>query len=104
MAILEALAARLPALVTTTCHFPELQAARGAITVEPNARDVTSGLRELLQMSPRERSEMADRGRGLVESQYTWDRQAQRLTELYRWLDRGGADPSAIVAARGMSA
>lgn len=100
MAILEALAARLPALITTSCHFPELHAAQGAITVNPNAAEVTVGLRTLLRMSPAERAEMADRGRRLVESRYTWERQAERLEEVYAWLDRGGAEPPAVAAAK----
>ena len=35
MAILEALACRLPCLITTACHFPELAEAGGGIVVEP---------------------------------------------------------------------
>src|SRR6185437_10461916 len=47
MAILEALACRLPVLITTACHFPELAAAGGGIEVEPTADDLTRGLRSL---------------------------------------------------------
>ena len=49
MAVLEALACRLPCLITTACHFPELAGAGGAVVVEPTADDVTRGLRELLE-------------------------------------------------------
>jgi glycosyltransferase involved in cell wall biosynthesis len=100
MAILEALAARLPALITTACHFPELETAQGAITVNSETSEVTEGLRRLLEMSTAERAEMADRGRRLVESRYTWDRQAERLAEVYRWLDRGGVEPAAVSASK----
>jgi glycosyltransferase involved in cell wall biosynthesis len=100
MAILEALAARLPAIITTACHFPELRAVEGAITVNPTTGDVTQGLRTLWEMSPAERLAMADRGRRLVESRYTWDRQAERLADLYGWLDRGGTEPAAVSAAK----
>ena len=44
MAILEALACRLPVVITTACHFPELAEADGGIVVEPTAPDVTQGL------------------------------------------------------------
>jgi glycosyltransferase involved in cell wall biosynthesis len=97
MAILEALACRLPALATTSCHFPELAAAEGGIVVEPTAEGVTSGLRGLLERSPAERAELGRRGRELVERHYTWDRQAQRLAEVYRWLAGGGVAPEAVV-------
>jgi glycosyltransferase involved in cell wall biosynthesis len=97
MAILEALACRLPSLVTTACHFPELASAEGAVVVEPTAEEVTLGLRTLLEMSPAERQAMAGRGRSLVESRYTWDRQGQRLAEVYRWVAGGGPRPDSVL-------
>ena len=100
MAILEALASRLPVLITTACHFPELRQAGGGVIVEPNAEAVTLGLRELLERSADERQRLAEAGRALVESSYTWERQATRLAEVYRWLSGGGTRPEAIEAAR----
>jgi glycosyltransferase involved in cell wall biosynthesis len=100
MAILEALAARLPALVTTACHFPELAKAEGGIVVEPTAEGVTTGLRDLLERSTDERNRLAANGRELVESRYTWDRQATRLASVYEWVMGGGSVPEAVEDAR----
>jgi glycosyltransferase involved in cell wall biosynthesis len=97
MAVLEALAARLPAMITTACHFPELAAAGGGLVVEPTRAGVTAGLRDLLGRSRSELSTMGARGRMLVENQYTWSRQAERLAGVYRWLAGGGPKPEAIV-------
>ncbi len=97
MAILEALACRLPVVITTACHFPELGATEGGIIVEPTAESVTNGLRYLLGLAPDERFAIAGRGRDLVESNYTWDRQAERLESVYEWLAGGGPVPEAIV-------
>ena len=47
MAILEAMACRLPCLITTACHFPEAAAAGAAIVTSPDSAAVTQGLREL---------------------------------------------------------
>jgi glycosyltransferase involved in cell wall biosynthesis len=102
MAILEALACRLPCIVTTACHFPELAAVDGAIVVEPAAEAVTIGLRDLLDRSPVQRAEMAANGRALVEGRYTWDRQAARLAEVYEWVAGGGVVPEAVEDARGL--
>ena len=102
MAILEALACRLPALVTTACHFPELARAGGGIEVEPTPEGVTSGLRELLERSPDERKSLGRRGRALVEARYTWDRQADRLASVYEWVAGGGSPPEAVEDARGV--
>ena len=65
---------------------------------EPTAEQVTRGLRQLLECTPEQRSELGRRGRTLVEAQYTWDRQAERLEGVYRWLAGGGPAPAAVVA------
>jgi glycosyltransferase involved in cell wall biosynthesis len=98
MAVLEALACRLPVLITTACHFPELGSAGGGLVVEPTSASVTAGLRNLLGRSPAERAALGLRGRALVEQRYTWDQQARRLSEVYRWLSDGGSPPEAVVA------
>jgi glycosyltransferase involved in cell wall biosynthesis len=97
MAVLEALACRLPVLITTACHFPELASAGAGVVVEPSAPAVTAGLRGLLERSAPEREELGRRGRGLVERDYTWDRQGERLASVYRWLSGGGPAPEAVV-------
>jgi glycosyltransferase involved in cell wall biosynthesis len=96
MAILEALAARIPSLITTACHFPEVGQAGGAIVVEAEEDSVRNGLRSLLDRSDEERRRMAAIGRSLVEQNYTWDRQARKLIEVYEWLAGGGPRPEAI--------
>jgi glycosyltransferase involved in cell wall biosynthesis len=98
MAILEALACRLPSLITTTCHFPEVGEADGAIVVEPNVAGVTSGLAELLERTPDQLEALARNGRRLIEENYTWDRQAERLASVYRWVAGGGSPPDAVVS------
>ena len=96
MAILEAMACRLPCLITTACHFPEAAAADAAITVEPTRDGVTRGLRELLERDPSERAELGEDGRRLVERDYTWERQAHRLAAIYDWLAGGGPRPECV--------
>jgi glycosyltransferase involved in cell wall biosynthesis len=98
MAILEALACRLPVIATTACHFPELDRNGGGIVVRPNEQELTDALRSLLERSPDERAGLARKGRELVERQYTWDQQAQKLATVYRWLAGGGTAPEAVVA------
>ena len=96
MAVLEALACRLPALISTACHFPELATADGGLVVDPTAAAVKAGLRALLERSPDDRAALGLRGRALVERQYTWAQQGRRLSEVYRWLAGGGPTPEAV--------
>jgi glycosyltransferase involved in cell wall biosynthesis len=84
-------------VITTACHFPELAAAEGAIVVTPDADDITRGLLNLLERSPRERLRLGQNGRRLVEQHYTWDQQAQRLASVYHWLIAGGHPPAAVI-------
>jgi glycosyltransferase involved in cell wall biosynthesis len=96
MAILEALACRLPCLITTACYFPELAGADGAIEVHPTIDGVTRGLRELMERGPDERATLGMNGRRLVEREYSWDRQALRLASIYEWLVGGGPPPDCV--------
>jgi glycosyltransferase involved in cell wall biosynthesis len=98
MAVLEALACRLPSLITTTCHFPEVAAAGGAVVVTPHVDAVTRGLRELLERTPDERARLGLNGRRLVVDHYTWDRQAERLASVYKWLRGGGPPPDVVIS------
>ncbi len=97
MAILEALACSLPCLFTTACHFAEAAEADAALVVEPQADAVTQSLRDLLERSPAERARLGANGRRLVESDYTWDQQAERLASVYQWLAGGGAPPECVI-------
>jgi glycosyltransferase involved in cell wall biosynthesis len=100
MAVLEAMACRLPCLITTACHFPEAEQAGAAVVVAPEEESVTSGLRDLLERTPLERRRVGDAGRRLVVDHYTWDRQAERLAAVYSWLTGGGAPPDCVVSDR----
>ena len=97
MAILEALVCRLPVLITTACHFSELADFEGGIVVEPVLDEVTRGLRELLERSPEQRAALGATGRALVDQKYTWEQQAQRLADVYRWMNGGGSAPEAVL-------
>ena len=97
MAVLEAMACRLPCLITTACHFPEAAIAGGAIVTSPNAASITEGLFELLEMTADQRSRLGANARRLVEANYTWDRQAARLAAVYKWLLGGGPAPEPII-------
>lgn len=96
MAVLEALANRLPTLITTACHFPEVASEAAGIVVDPTVEGVTAGLRSLLERSRDELVAMAQNGRKLVEERYTWDRQGEKLASVYRWLRAGGTPPECV--------
>ena len=98
MAILEALACSLPCVFTTACHFPEAARADAALVVDHNASAVTAAVRDLLERTPADRARLGANGRRLVESDYTWDQQADRLASVYRWLAGGGPAPDCVIS------
>ena len=97
MAVLEALAARVPSIITTACHFPELASNQSGIVCEPEIESIAAALRTIkTEMNASDRSQMADRGRQLVEREYTWARQAARLEQVYGWVESGGSKPDFV--------
>jgi len=97
MAVLEALAARVPAIITTACHFPELANAAAGMVCEPDARSIGEALHVMKnEFSDEDRMQIAECGRELVEEQYTWASQAQRLLQVYRWIEKGGPRPDFV--------
>ena len=94
MAILEALACRLPSLITTACHFPELAAADGGIVVEPTVEGVTRRAPRPARTLDRPSAATLGRdGRALVERTVHLGPAGRRLAEVYRWLAGGGPRP-----------
>ncbi len=96
MAIIEALACRLPVLLTPGCNFPEAVAAGAAILVNPSIDDCEHGLEQLFGQTPDQLRTMGGLARQLIESRYQWDVVAQETLELYRWLISGGSQPQFV--------
>jgi glycosyltransferase involved in cell wall biosynthesis len=97
MAIIEALACRLPVLLTPGCNFMEAVNRGAAIEVNPTVADTESGLRRIMSQSPSTLQDMGAAGRRLVEDKYTWDIVASQTLKMYLWLVKGGSPPDFVV-------
>ncbi|MCA9073892.1 MAG: glycosyltransferase [Planctomycetaceae bacterium] len=96
MSIIEAMACRLPVLMTPDCNFIAAADAGAARLVDPTVESTTDGLLHLMSLSDAERQLMGERGHELIANRYTWDRVAQQTLGLYRWLINGGSSPEFI--------
>ena len=96
MAVLEALACRLPVLITPNCNFPDVERTSAGQTVEPSVPGLREGLEALMDMSSKELAEMGGRGRTLVEQKYTWSRVVTQLNSVYQWLVVGDSPPDCV--------
>ncbi len=97
VAVLEAMACKLPVLITPGCNFAELQVAGAGFICEPTARGVERGLRRLMGMAPGGRLELGQKGRKLIEGNYTWDKLAGDMLDVYDWLVRGRSAPGCVL-------
>lgn len=83
IALLEALGAGLPVLITDQCHFPEVAGEGAGRVVADDAAGIARGLDELLALDKAELAAMGQRGRELITRRYSLSRIAEQLIALY---------------------
>ena len=85
MAVLEALAAGLPVVISRQCNFPEVSEHNAGFVVERDDPAVTEAISTLLS-DDQLRARMGQNGRNLVREKYTWNAVAASMAGLYRKL------------------
>lgn len=83
MTILEAMACRLPLVITRQCYFPEVAEIGAGFVVEPDPNQLAKALLKLLDNS-KMGEKMGANGRRLVMESFTWDKIADQMTQLYQ--------------------
>jgi glycosyltransferase involved in cell wall biosynthesis len=86
IAVLEALAAALPVLISQHCHFPEVGEHGAGIVVANEVEAVAAALDRFVGMDESARAKMGAAGRRLVEERYSWDSIVNQLESAYREL------------------
>jgi glycosyltransferase involved in cell wall biosynthesis len=82
MSILEGMASGLPCIFTTACNFPEAKEAYVAKVIEVNQEEITEAL--LWCLSNEEAAkEMGQKARQFILENYTWNKIAIKLIEVY---------------------
>lgn len=82
MAITEALAARVPVIITENCHFPQVSQVNAGVVIRLDTAELADAMLALVT-DPAAQKRMGDAGHRLVESQFTWTKIAQRLISAY---------------------
>jgi glycosyltransferase involved in cell wall biosynthesis len=83
VAILEAIAASLPCLYTTECHFRELAEAGGGWNIRLGLETLTQSLANLITLSPEELKTMGHAANELGLRNYTLERISSQLLAMY---------------------
>jgi len=81
VAVLEAMACRVPVIGTNDCNFAELETEGGGWLCAATADSVLKSLSEALQCSETELKERGQTARRLVERRYTWPAIAAAIRE-----------------------
>jgi glycosyltransferase involved in cell wall biosynthesis len=91
--VAEALACGTPVITTTGTPWQELQDVDAGRWVLPSPPELAQALRELLDMSQSHREAMGQRGRMLMEQNYTWDAVIQKFETVCHCVLNGNSIP-----------
>jgi len=84
IAVVEAMAAGLPVLITNKVNiWRTVQEARAGLVTRADGASVADGMLRLARLSSTERSSMGERGRELCRTSFSWEAAARELTTLY---------------------
>jgi glycosyltransferase involved in cell wall biosynthesis len=82
MTVVESLAAGIPAVVTRTCPWPEIETRECGFWVEQNAPAIAAALRAIAD-DPARRLRMGENAVAFARERYGWDAIAQVMSRLY---------------------
>jgi glycosyltransferase involved in cell wall biosynthesis len=86
IAVLEAMAAAKPVIITRRCYFDRVAEVGCGWVVEPTVPGLAAALSAFLKCTPAALTMMGFKGKALVEKEYTWSVVARQMHELYRAL------------------
>ena len=96
MAALEAMANRLPLLLSNACNLPEAFQEKAALEVQPEVDRLTDVLLKLFEMSNAELENYGINAYNLAKSKFSWSQVAQKTIQLYKWIDGQEAKPNFV--------
>lgn len=83
MTVLEAWSHGLPVLMTGACNLPEGFAQDAAIEIDHQGGQMAAGLCRFFELNEPARRAIGDNGLALVRRQFTWERAAREMYDLY---------------------
>ena len=86
MVLLEAMASKLPVVISSSAGCPEVVSAGAGLLADPNATSFKQALSKVLAMPDDKRLQMGEHARSLVVEQFQWNTVAAQTVRLYQWL------------------
>jgi glycosyltransferase involved in cell wall biosynthesis len=94
ISILEGMASGLPCVFTDTCNFPE--ASDVAKIVPVDSQQIAQALHWCFA-NPEEAKQMGQQARQFIFDHYTWDKIAERMIRVYRWILNQELKPDCVI-------
>lgn len=85
MASLEAMAAAVPAVLSTGCNLPEVAEVNAGLVIEPTIANLTDALQDMFSDNA-QLEQMGENARNLIAQKFTWDKIASQLEAVYNSL------------------
>ena len=95
--VLEAWAYGVPVLMTPQCNLPEGFERNAAIKIETNPESIGGGLIGLFSLSDDSRRTLADAGRALVETKFSWPKIGREMHDVYEWILGQRSRPESVL-------
>jgi len=86
VALLEALGAGLPVVITRSCSFPEAESCGAGFVADSQVDSLSEALEKMLKTPQARRREMGRAGAALAVDRYSWGPVAAEMLEVYRWI------------------
>lgn len=96
MTVAEALAFGMPVISTKGAPWSGLETERCGWWIDHGQEAMTRALVEAMDLTDVTRAEMGERGRAWMRRDFSWDRIASDMADVYRWLQQGGAPPETV--------
>ncbi len=96
LAVAEALAAGVPAIVSHGAPWAGLEGERCGYWIEHGVDALEGALKGALALPEDALAEMGARGRAWMRRDFSWQRVGAEMAETYRWLTTGGPTPSFV--------
>lgn len=97
IAVAEALAAGVPAIVTKGAPWQGLEERRCGWWIDQGVAPLVEALRAATTLPARIRREMGARGRTWMEEDFSWEAVARQTMALYAWVSIGGEQPEFLL-------
>ncbi|MFM7471843.1 MAG: glycosyltransferase [Nodosilinea sp.] len=94
LVVVEALANGLPVITTQGTPWSQLETEGCGWWIDGGVAALVDALRQATTLTQAERIAMGQRGRQLVEEQYTWERSAEQMLSVYAWMLGSQVQPS----------